>query len=66
MFDFWLEKSLAQEVAASRVGLAITEGHLGAYKMDRPQDHNEFQANVPDASKPSAVRDSLLGQRGVI
>src|SRR5262245_16899147 len=65
-FDFWLEKSIAQEATSERVSLGIAEGDLGAYKMDKPQDHNEFKAAVREPAKPSNVRDTMIGgQRGL-
>ena len=64
-FDFWLEKGLAKEATAARVALTIGQQDLGAYKMDRPQDHNEYRADVPNAAKPDSVRDSMLRGRGL-
>ena len=60
-FDFWLEKGLAKEATAERVDLAITEQDLGAYKMDRPQDHNAFRADVPHSADPATVRANVMG-----
>jgi hypothetical protein len=64
-FDYWLESSLAKEATAARVDLTISQRDVGAYKMDRPQDHNEFMANVPDSADPANVRGSVLGRGGL-
>jgi hypothetical protein len=60
-FDYWLEVNLVKEASAERVVLAIAESDLGGYKMDRPYDHNEFKAAVPDRLQTATMRDSLLG-----
>ena len=59
-FDYWLENTLVKECSAERCDLTVAESDLGAYKMDRPYDHNEFRASVPESLKSSTVRDSLL------
>jgi hypothetical protein len=61
-FDYWLQINLVKESTAERLDLTITEAELGGHKMDRPYDHNEFQAQVPERLKPASVRDSLLGR----
>ena len=61
-FDYWLERTLIKEASADRVDLTVPEGELGGHKMDRPYDHNEFKAEVPERLKPAAVRDGLIGR----
>ncbi len=61
-FDYWLERTLIKEATNQRVDLTVAEAELGGHKMDRPYDHNEFMAEVPERLKPSAVRDGLIGR----
>jgi hypothetical protein len=60
--DYWLECTLAKDVTAERLHLTIAEGDLGSYKMDKPYDHNEFRASVPQKLDPSTVRDNFLNR----
>ncbi|MEO8538763.1 MAG: hypothetical protein ABI577_03415 [bacterium] len=59
-FDYWLELTLMKAATADRVELAIAESELSSYKMDRPNDHNGFREDVPNALKPGTVRDGML------
>lgn len=59
-FDYWLEATLVKSADAARLELTLTEAELGAYKMDRPFDHNAFRDDVPANLKPDAVRGNLL------
>jgi hypothetical protein len=59
-FDYWLQTTLAVAATDERVELTITQADLGAYKMDNPNDHNEFRANVPQNLQPETIRGSTL------
>jgi hypothetical protein len=54
--DYWLDKELVTKTGADRLELNIVDSDLGAYKMDRPHDHNEFRAQVPQQLDPNTVR----------
>ena len=45
-FDYWLAENIVQEASEPEVKLLIGESDLGAYKMDHPNDTNEFQSGV--------------------
>ena len=60
-FDYWLETDRVTAGDAERVELNIHSSQLGAYKMDRPNDPDEFQSVPNDALTPTGIRGTLLG-----
>lgn len=62
-FDYWLGEDIVAEASSPEVRLLIGENDLGAYKMDHPNDTNEFQSGVPrgDEAADVAARASYDG-----
>jgi hypothetical protein len=54
-FDYWLAENIVQEASEPEVKLLIGESDLGAYKMDHPNDTNEFQSGVPRGQEAADV-----------
>ena len=62
-FDYWLDTAIIGEVGPDEVRLLIDENDIGAYKMDHPNDTNEFQSGVPRGREAAdvAARSSYEG-----
>lgn len=58
--DYWLEPGLVVSVTDGRLELSIEGSQLGAYKMDRPHDHNQFQAGTPTEIDRATVQGNAL------
>lgn len=59
-FDYWLESSLVASATDGRLELSIEASQVAAYKMDRPHDHNEFQAGTPTEIDRTTVQGNAL------
>ena len=55
-FDYWLSTTIIANSTASSVNLSVNSEEFAAYKMDRPNDTNEFQNSVPESLKSSNVQ----------
>jgi hypothetical protein len=58
--DYWLESALVASVTDGRLELSIEASQVGAYKMDRPHDHNQFQAGTPSEMDRATVQGNAL------
>ena len=58
--DYWLESALVASATDGRLELSIDASQVGAYKMDRPHDHNQFQAGTPTERDRSTVQGNAL------
>jgi hypothetical protein len=54
-FDYWLAENIVDEASEPEVKLLIGENDLGAYKMDHPNDTNEFQSGIPRGQEATDV-----------
>ena len=62
--DYWLESELVATVTGGRLELSIEASQVGAYKMDHPHDHNQFQAGTPKEMDPATVQGNALRDGG--
>jgi hypothetical protein len=53
--DYWLAETEVLEATPETVTLLVSEGDLSAYKMDKPNDPNEFESGIPDNLDPANV-----------
>jgi hypothetical protein len=60
-FDYWLERTIVRSANSSLVELIVAGDEIAAYKMDRPHDHNEFQAGASSSYEPATKRGDVLG-----
>jgi hypothetical protein len=63
-FDYWLEQTLVQTATAERIDISINQADLGAYKMDKPFDHNGFQEGHPAGLDPRNVQAKAMIRGG--
>jgi hypothetical protein len=63
-FDYWLEETLVKTATAERIDISINQADLGAYKMDKPFDHNGFQERHADGLDPRNVQTQAMFRGG--
>ncbi len=59
-YDYWLETELAATLSSGRIQLSIDSEQVGAYKMDRPRDHNQFMAGTPTDRDRATIQGEAL------
>jgi hypothetical protein len=62
--DYWLGEDQVGEATAERVTLLVGESDLGGYKMDGPNDSNEFESGIPDELDPENVSARTMYEGG--
>jgi hypothetical protein len=62
--DFWLAEDVVASATVDVVTLLIAESDVAAYKMDAPNDSDEFQSDIADKMDPANVAAQAMYDGG--